>query len=675
MDKTKYLLLALLAAISSLVLSSCDDDDLCTDQFGGEIRLNTFGPVPVLRGGVLNFIGSNLDQIESVTIPGAQPITAINILAAGKHSQISIEVPRENCTEGKVILTTKKGETITTLTPVTYIENIKLDAMYFGSEGNLSGRVGDVLTIKGDYLNLIHAVYFADNAIVAEDAFDSHDRYTIAVKVPANAKSGRIQLSDENPDGANMLFSEEAIEIALPTVALVKDLSVKSGQTITLAGTSLDQIERVVLAGAEVDEGIEAAADGKSLAFALPDAAADGEIELVTLSGVALPAGNYTTVVPTGLSASPAPAKNGATITIAGQDLDIVRSIAFAGADAADMATQSPTKITATVPETATDGDITLTMGNGKTVAVAYTLVKPTVAGFTPASLMAGEKVMIQGTDLDLVASVAFPGDGNPTVEAKDFVAQSATAIGLNVPATAEGNGCTLNLKNGTTVEAAGLAIAPATDPAVATISEPCNPGKECTITGKNFNNMEQLFIGSAKVKKFLDRNDTQLRIVVPDDAPMGTQPLKAITYDGKEVAMGNIEIAPAEVDLAGCIVKEDRSALMPFPYMLGSWNNQARVMRTGYTPDLTKLKLTAGVSKLIIHKEVGTTGQCQVNDPNWGAFDTPADWGGNLDALEMVFTQAMIDCITGATSDGWSETAFILQGDGLTITKIGILP
>ena len=34
-----------------------------------------------------------------------------------------------------------------------------------------------------------------------------------------------------------------------------------------------------------------------------------------------------------------------------------------------------------------------------------------------------------------------------------------------------------------------------------------------------------------------------------------------------------------------------------------------------------------------------------------------------------------MMDCVTGATTDGWSDTAFIIQGDGMTITKIVVLP
>lgn len=54
--------------------------------------------------------------------------------------------------------TAKNGE-IKTLTPITYIENLKFTGFYVGeNKENLVGNVGDVLTIEGDYLNNITSV-------------------------------------------------------------------------------------------------------------------------------------------------------------------------------------------------------------------------------------------------------------------------------------------------------------------------------------------------------------------------------------------------------------------------------------------------------------------------------------------------------------------------------------
>ena len=72
-----------LILLAGVTLTACDDgEELSTDQYGNEIKLNSFGPCPVLRGGVLKFLGSNLDQITEVDLPGADPITAIDIKAA-----------------------------------------------------------------------------------------------------------------------------------------------------------------------------------------------------------------------------------------------------------------------------------------------------------------------------------------------------------------------------------------------------------------------------------------------------------------------------------------------------------------------------------------------------------------------------------------------------------------
>ena len=79
--------------LCGLSLTSCgDNDDLNTDQYGNEVALNVFGPCPVLRGGTLHFLGSNLDQISEIDIPGADPITQIEVIKAGRESEITIQM-------------------------------------------------------------------------------------------------------------------------------------------------------------------------------------------------------------------------------------------------------------------------------------------------------------------------------------------------------------------------------------------------------------------------------------------------------------------------------------------------------------------------------------------------------------------------------------------------------
>ena len=81
--------------------------------------------------------------------------------------------------------------------------------------------------------------------------------------------------------------------------------------------------------------------------------------------------------------------------------------------------------------------------------------------------------------------------------------------------------------------------------------------------------------------------------------------------------------------------------------------------------------------SKFIVYKEAGTTGQIQWNNPNWASFSGVdcSDWEGSAETLEVPVTEDMLKCISGEISDGWSDTAIILQGDGLKVTKIVIVP
>ena len=657
--------------LAGITLTACDDgDELSTDQYGNEITLNSFGPCPVLRGGVLKFLGSNLDQVTEVNLPGADPITAIDIKASGKHSEIWINVPKEKCEPGIVILKTAKGGEIKTITPITYEENVELTTVYVGQEGNLSGNVGDLVTFKGDYLNLMHEVIFADDVRVPETEFVAHDRYTITVAIPKEAKTGRPMLSDANPEGENLLYAENAITIALPSAAGITPAKIKAGETATVTGTSLQLIENVELGGGVVveNEGIKTSADGKSLYFIIPGTATDGEVNLITFSGVKIPAGAIETVVPTELSAAPAPVKNGADITITGKDLDLVESIAFPNAGG-ELKAAEASKIVATVPEKAQEGDITLSLANGKQVTVAYSLVKPTVTECTPNTLVAGNKVIIKGTDLDLVESVTLPGDPAQTVS--EFAAQNAKAIALVIPTACAGSGLTLNLKNGTSVEASGLTIQAATAPAISEAPAKIIIGEKATIKGKNFYNVEAIYLGSVKVTKIISKTNEEITFQVPEMAT-GEVEINFVTPDGTKVVAGKIVVDVPEIDFATFAKDEQQTGFVSWPFNF-SWGDSAGKMRI-FRADLLAMNLQSGKSKIIVYKTAGVTGQIQVNNANWGSITTIADWDGSAERIEWIVDDTFIDAINNVF-DGWSDTALILQGDLAGVQKMTILP
>lgn len=672
MKKISKIFAMLVVALVGLSLTACSDgDDLSTDQYGNEISLQSFGPCPVLRGGTLYLYGTNLDQIESVNLPGADPITAYEILQSGYNSKISIQVPAEKCEPGQIVLKTKKGGEITSVSPITYREDIEITKFFVGSEGTMVGNVGDVVTIKGDYLNLMHGVIFAGSDTIKEAEFVGHDRYTIQVKIPAEARTGVITLTDTIKDGTSLETKEE-LTINTPEATPIKDRNIKAGEILSIKGSSFDQIVSVKFEGATVDAADFKSQSAAEITVAVPAKATDGTFYVVTKSGIEVPVGNIITVVPTQLVATPNPVKNGAELTITGKDMDLITGIAFPNAATSQLNKVETTKVTSTVPEdaqeTTKDGTgIILSLANGKTVQVAYTLVKPTVASCTPAAITAGEKTIIKGTDLDLVSSITFPGDVEQTVEVKG----TANTLGVTVPAACAGTGFKLNLKNGTTIEVKDmLTIKAATDPAIASI----NPGEavagsNITITGKNFQNIQNIYIGSYKVNRYTSRTNTEIVCQVPANAEAGTYKIVMEDPDGNKIEGPEFKVVPAEKDIATITTNMDNSAIK-YPYNF-TWDDTGRfrIMKA----DLIKLGVKVG-SKMLFYKEAGATGQVQINNANWGGIDTPADWNGDQTCLVKVFDAAMMEAVN-SISDGWSDTAFILQGDLKNVTKIAILP
>lgn len=669
MKKISKIFAMLVVVLVGLSLTACNDgDNLSTDQYGNDISLQSFGPCPVLRGGTLYFYGTNLDQIESINLPGADPITAYEILQSGKQSKISIQVPAEKCEPGQIVLKTKKSGEITSVSPITYREDIEIKDFYVGDkESNKVGNVGDIVTIKGDYLNLMHGVVFVEKDTVKEEEFIAHDRYTIKVKIPVEARTGIITLTDMIKDGSSLETKEE-LTINTPEPTPIKDRNIKAGEILSIKGSSLDQIASIKFEGATVNAADFKSQSATEITVAVPVKATDGTFYVVTKSGVEVPVGNIITVVPTQLVATPNPVKNGGELTITGKDMDLITGITFPNA-ASQLSKVETTKVTATVPkdaqETTKDANgIILSLANGKTVTVAYKLVKPTVTACVPAAITAGDKTIIKGTDLDLVASITFPGDVEQTVT--DFKG-TANAIAVTIPAACAGSGFKLNLKNGTTINIDGqLSIKAATDPAIASVTPgEAIAGSKITITGKNFQNIQNIYIGSYKVNRYTSRTNTEIVCQVPANAEVGTYKIVMEDPDGNKIEGPEFKVVPAEKDIAELVTNMDNGKITyPFDFSWSSGSGKFYLTKDVFE----KVKVKVG-SKLIVYKDSTVKGQVQINknENGWPNITTIADWNPSESKLEYVFDETAVEV---AHSCG-----FAIQGDLTGVTKIAILP
>ena len=442
-------------ALAGLSLTGCSNDDLDTNQYQGGVSLNVYGPSPVMRGGQLRFLGSNLDQVREVILPEKISITNIDVVKAGIPSEIRVTVPKDGPLPGKVILVTNTDQRIETITDLNYIEGIEITNM------TAAAMPGDVIKIEGDYLNLIYSLAFADNVVVSSNDFVSWGRYAIEVRVPEEAKTGKLELYtadlttiDKSKVEYQIVETEKALEIGVPTISKLKgrnevdalgNITAKAGETITVTGSYFNVVADITIQGVSAAD-VSIANDGTGIKFTLPAEAPSGDIVLVCKSGVEVPVGTLTTVKPTECSAGLEPVKAGQVLTITGKDMDLVTGVIFS--NVANPVTEiqvTADYVVVTIPETAQES-MSLLMANGETVDVPFTLVKPTVTGYDNATVSAGGALTIQGTDLDLVKKVQFGESDVVEVEG------TPSAITLTVPMNATSGAPTLTLANGTTV-------------------------------------------------------------------------------------------------------------------------------------------------------------------------------------------------------------------------------
>lgn len=408
--------MACLVLLSSLTFTACDTNDLDTNQYKGGISLNVFGPSPVLRGGELRFLGCGLDQVASVLIPGCDAITDIQLISA---EEIRVIVP-QTALPGYVTLMLRNGESIVTKTQLTYSEPVSIES--FSPE---SVRPGDVLTIKGDYLNLMSQVIFAEDVIVSDEMvvegeegttesvnrFLKHTRNEIQVRVPEEAQSGKIILSD-GAEIPNRLYSEVELQVVLPSVTEVADYkNIKPEATMTVTGENFDLVKEVRMKNGENVE-FEFSAENKTLRFTLPANAVSGFIYAVPASGVQVPIANIEMAKPGNFSCAVSEIDAGGEITILGENLDLVSAVIFSGEVEGEIISQSPEQLVVSVPALAQSGSITFKMANGEQISgLNLTINQPChIVSSLEEDFEAGKEMIVEVANGELLTGVKING-------------------------------------------------------------------------------------------------------------------------------------------------------------------------------------------------------------------------------------------------------------------------
>lgn len=515
------LILVIVGAV--MFMTSCDDDD---DQNSGNVELLSYGPMPVARGAELRFIGINLDKVSAIIIPNNIEINASEFTSQSAEL-ITLTVP-QTAEEGLVVLKTPQGD-ITTKTPIGYSEPISIET--FSPE---TIRPGEVLTITGDYLNLVNEVIFTDRVVADTSSFEAQSRKELKVIVPDEARTGIIGVSNGAEDPV-IVYTETELNVTLPVLNDFSPNPVKAGNNLTISGTNLDLVVSFKLGNIKIDSAEFVSHSPEEIVVTIPDNAMDGNIVLLPASQVEVVSETeLQMMLPTISSITPTTLKNGEIITVTGENLDLVSSVVFEGGfEGTILDGRTETEISVTTPDGALSGAVVFnTLAQKSVTADELTFLDPVLTSFSPSEIKPNNTLTITGENLDLVDKVIFSGG----VEG-DIINQTESEIMVTVKVGAQTGILTLVAINGVEVPSTGAVTILSNLPDVTGYLEnKGTPGEILTILGSNLDLIKELvFPGEIKATAYGEKTDTRVEVYVPEQVLTGNGQIRVITYEGEE--------------------------------------------------------------------------------------------------------------------------------------------
>ena len=561
----KYIKLSFLAAamIAVLATASCSRKEVDTDQLSGPIALAAVSPNPVVRGAELHLFGTNMDKVVEVRIPGVDPIKDITKgEGQGRLSEIVVTVPLEGPQVGKVVVADASGNTSSTKFDLEYIEGMVFEGFTCDEEV----MPGDVITLKGEYLNNIQEVIFTSgNGITYATGAMIFDktRHSTKVYVPAAATSGIIKICDvdETKDKntiPNIYPSTKEIVVGKPTVDVTEfEEPVKAGTVLTFTGTYLNMVAKVTFGG-EGQKDFTVNGDATELSAALPAKAADGDVVFTSFAGDTFVAGTLAGVLPSGLTIGPDEEsddpryKAGYRAIILGEDLDLVQGVSFGGENATfEYHNESfPDSLIAVIPESAPDGDVVVRLANGSNVVVdQIEMVNPTVEAVSATNIVAREKFEFTGKDLELIRKVSVGGiECQFTLDTLDIldgfdeegdsikiaVLDSTKVIVTTDPTILSGD-VVIEKLNGWSNVISQMTVT-YEELVSLVVPEKVSLGEIMTVTGTNLFAIDKVYIKGKQVVNWTSRTDTEMKFSIPDGVGPGTYQLVLDLNDGSTI-------------------------------------------------------------------------------------------------------------------------------------------
>ena len=242
-------------------------------------------------------------------------------------------------------------------------------------------------------------------------------------------------------------------------------------------------------------------------------------------------------------SFGPMPIARGAELKFIGANLDRVTSVVLPdNITITTFTLKTPKLLTLTVPQEAMPGYVVLKTPDGDiTTKTEIGFSEPiSIAGFSPATVKAGDELTITGDYLNLVGEVILTD--RIAVTGDDFTSQSRTEIKLVVPAQAQTGKIAVSNAAEDPVIVYSAATLTVKLPAFTSVTpNPVKAGTAVTIAGTDLDLVETVTLGGNKVvaaADFVSHSATEIVISVPDD-----------TKDGKVIMTpaSGVEVATAD--------------------------------------------------------------------------------------------------------------------------------
>jgi subtilisin family serine protease len=472
-------------------------------------RIVSLAPTSGPTGTALTIVGSGLAAATSVKIG-----TVAAPIATKTANEITTTVPAAAVT-GKVSVTTPSG-TVTSTTNFGVKPSI-------ASFTPMSAAAGAPVVVTGTTLVGVTSVKV--NGVAAPFTLLPGGTQ-LRLTIPTTAGTGKISVTN----AGGTVTSVDDLNV-LPKVNAFTPAAAVANAIVTVSGTGLFPVAEVRFNG--VAAALAAGSTATALKVLVPSTATNGTIAVETAAGTATSTASFKVLPKIGILA-PTSGPTGTPLTITGSGFGGATSVKL-GTTALTHTVDSPTQITTAIPANGVSGKIAVTTPSGTATSAANFGVTPTIAGFAPASALAGAPVVVTGTTLVGVTSVKVNGVVAPFV-----LLPGGTQLRLTVPAAASSGAISVTNAGGTVTSVDTLTVLPKVTsftPAAAVANT------LVTVNGSGFAPGATTVRFNGVPATVTTATGTSLKVTVPADATNGT--ISVETAAGTATSVASFKVLP----------------------------------------------------------------------------------------------------------------------------------